>query len=81
MVVEWGTTQYFSLEVTEFFETGLSAVTQMITLDLRHDLLAMIRIKGCEGLRLDVDGFDENAVEIKDNCVQTVQIHKAVVVG
>jgi len=71
-VFERGTTDNFGLKIAKFFETGLSAVTQMIILDLRHDLFAMIRIKRRKGLRLDVNGFDENSVKIENNCVQTV---------
>ncbi len=79
VVFERWATDNFGLKIAKFFKTGLSAVTQMIILDLRHDLFAMIRIKRCKGLRLDVNGFDENPVKIENNCVQTVQIHKVAV--
>lgn len=79
VVFERGTTDNLGLKIAKFFKTGLSAVTQMIILDLRYDLFAMIRIKRRKGLRLDVDGFDENPVKIENNCVQTVQIHKGAV--
>ena len=76
IVVECGIT--FGNETTP----GIDVITAdpAFLQDLGDDLLAMVRIKGCEGLRLDVDGFDENPVKIKDNRVQAMQIHKTVVV-